>query len=134
MFARTLGMTVFGIALCGLFLQAGLAQDKAKDKAKDQAQDKKFEIPKDVIVGTVKSVNLKESHFTIKLESGKDKTFAVTSKTEFWGPKGGDRGTGPDGLKDDCMEKGYMIKVDATKDGKNAKNVYLPVRKSDEKK
>jgi hypothetical protein len=47
--------------------------------------------------------------------------------------KGGDRGTGPAGLKDECMAKGYEIKVVATKDGKTAKDVYLPNRKSEKK-
>jgi hypothetical protein len=33
------------------------------------------------------------------------------------------------GLKDDCMEKGYEIKVTPAKDAKVAKDVYLPQRK-----
>jgi hypothetical protein len=57
----------------------------------------------------------------------------VDDKTEFWGPKGGDRGTGHKGLKDDCMAVGYEIKVVPAKDGKTAKDVYLPVRKTDKK-
>src|SRR5262245_57018134 len=57
---------------------------------------KKFEIPKDAIAGTVKSVDEKAAKFTITVK-GKDKTFTVDAKTEFWGPKGGDRGTGPKG-------------------------------------
>jgi|SRR6516162_7715566 hypothetical protein len=60
---------------------------------------------------------------------GKDKTFTVDAKTEFWGPKGGDRGTGPKGLADECMAKGYEIKVVPTKDPTVAKDVYLPNRK-----
>jgi hypothetical protein len=94
-------------------------------------QDKQFEIPKDAISGTVKSVDEKKASFTISPEKGKDRTFLVDDKTEFWGPKGGDRGTGPKGLKDDCMAPGYEIKVMAAKDGKSAKGVYLPVRKGD---
>ena len=58
---------------------------------------------------------------------------AVTSlsgpKTEFWGPKGGDRGTGPKGLADECMAKGYEINVVPAKDPTVAKDVYLPNRK-----
>ena len=57
-------------------------------------------------------------------------TFTVDAKTEFWGPKGGDRGTGPKGLADDCMAKGYDIKVVPAKDPTVAKDVYLPNRKS----
>ncbi len=120
MFARKLGIVIACFALCGLVLQA-----------QGQQKDKKFEIPADAIVGTVKAVDMKAPNFTVTLKDGKDKTFVVTTKTEFWGPKGGDRGTGADGLKDDCMAKGYEIKIDATKDGKNAKNVYLPNRKTD---
>jgi hypothetical protein len=50
-----------------------------------------------------------------------------------WLPKGGDRGTGVKGLEDDCMAAGYEIKVVATKDGKTAKDVYLPNRKEKDK-
>jgi hypothetical protein len=35
----------------------------------------------------------------------------------------------PGGLKDDCMTPGYDIKVMPAKDGKTAKDVYLPNRK-----
>jgi hypothetical protein len=90
---------------------------------------KKFEIPKDAIAGTVKSVDEKAAKFTIIVKGGKDKTFVVDAKTEFWGPKGGDRGTGPKGLGDECMAKGYEIKVVPAKDPAVAKDVYLPNRK-----
>jgi hypothetical protein len=96
---------------------------------KDKDKDKKFEIPKDAIAGTVKSVDEKKASFTIGVDKGKDRTFLVDAKTEFWGPKGGDRGTGPAGLKDDCMSAGYEIKVAPASDGKTAKDVYLPNRK-----
>ena len=120
MFARTFGLTLVGLVLCGLSYDAnGQAQ-----------KDKKFEVPKDAIVGTVKNVDLKTNTFTIQLSDKKERTFKVDDKTEFWGPKGGDRGTGPKGLKDDCMEKGYEIKVAPSKDAKVAKDVYLPTRKS----
>jgi hypothetical protein len=46
-----------------------------------------------------------------------------------WVPKGGDRGTGPKGLADECMAKGYEIKVVPAKDPAVAKDVYLPNRK-----
>ena len=99
--------------------------------ANGQQKDKKFEIPKDAIAGKVKSVDMKAPSFVLSPDKGKDRTFLVDKTTEFWGPKGGDRGTGPDGLKDDCMAPGYEIQVQASKDGKTAKNVYLPNRKSD---
>ena len=94
-------------------------------------KDKKFEVPKDAIAGTVKAVDTKKASFTISPPKGKDRTFLVDDKTEFWGPKGGDRGTGPKGLNDDCMGIGYEIKVTPTADGKTAKDVFLPERKSD---
>ena len=99
-------------------------------EAGGQQKDKKFEIPKDAIAGKVKSVDLKAPSFTLSFDKGKDRTFQVDKGTEFWGPKGGDRGTGPAGLKDDCMAPGYEIKVAPSKDGKTAQNVYLPERKS----
>ena len=66
--------------------------------------------------------------FTITVK-GKDKTFTVDAKTEFWGPKGGDRGTGPKGLMDECMAKGYEIRIVPAKDLIVAKDVYLPNKK-----
>jgi hypothetical protein len=125
MFARTLGLAIVGASLCVFGLHGGGGVANAKDK--------KFEIPKNAIAGTIKSVDLKASKFTITMSDGKQRTFSVDDKTEFWGPKGGDRGTGVKGLKDDCMEKGYEIKVVPTKDGKNAKDVYLPNRKTEKK-
>ena len=125
---RVLGLTSLFFALVALAVSADAAGDKGKDK------DKKFEVPKDAIAGTVKSVNMEKATFTISVEKGKDRTFTVDKKTEFWGPRGGDRGTGVEGLKDDCMAVGYEIRVVATKDGKTAKDVYLPMRKEKEKK
>src|SRR4051812_23349643 len=122
MFTRMLSLAVVGIALSVFGSQVG-GQDKKK----------KFEIPKDAIAGTVKAVDAKAPSFTITLKGGKDRTFAVTPETEFWGPKGGDRGTGVKGLTDDTMVKGAEIQVTPTKDGKSAKDVYLPVRKTEKK-
>ena len=120
--SRALAIVV-GLAMSGACLDLAVA-DAKKDKT-----DKKFEVPKDAIAGTVKSVDMKAPSFTITLKGGKDRTFGVTKETEFWGPKGGDRGTGAKGLADDCMAKGYEIKVNPSKDGKTAKDVYLPNRK-----
>ena len=123
MFTRAFGVGIVAPLLVALSLQSVGAGDK-----------KKFEIPKDAIAGTVKSVDEKGAKFTITLKSDKDKTFTVDAKTEFWGPKGGDRGTGPKGLMDDCMAKGYEIKVVPAKDPTVAKDVYLPNRKKAEVK
>jgi hypothetical protein len=121
---------ILGLVLCALVLHASGATAQ-KDGGKDTG--KKFEIPKDAIEGTVKAVDMTKATFTITQKDKKDHTYAVDKATEFWGPKGGDRGTGPAGLKDDCMAIGYEIQIVATKDGKTAKDVYLPVRKTDTK-
>jgi hypothetical protein len=132
MFARMLSLTIVGLVLCGLTYDAA---GQTKDAKKDAQKDKKLEIPKDAVDGTVKSVDLKANTFTITTTDKKDRTFKVDDKTEFHGPKGGSRGTGPAGLKDDCMEKGYEVKVSpAPKDAKLAKDVFLPNRKGDDKK
>jgi hypothetical protein len=133
MFTRAFGLVTVALVLFSLAVEGGGgAQIKDKDTPKDQPK-KKFAVPADAIAGKVKSVDLKMPSFTITA-SGKDRKFAVDAKTEFWGPKGGDRGTGPDGLKDDCMAVGYDIKVAASKDGKSATDVYLPNRKTDASK
>src|SRR5262245_60255505 len=135
MIARTFGFVIVSLALLGVSYHA-VGQDKGKDAPKDKVKDgakdkdapkekKKFEVPKDAIAGTVKSVDLKASTFTVTVDK-KDRTFKVDDKTEFWGPKGGDRGTGAKGLSDDCMAKGYEIKIVPAKDAKVAKDVYFP--------
>lgn len=134
MLTRTLGFAIIALVFCGLSYDA-VGQGKDKDKDKDAKKDvgKKFEVPKDAIAGTIKSVDLKANTFTITLENKKDRTFKVDDKTEFWGPKGGDRGTGPKGLSDDTMSKGYEVRVSPTKDANVAKDVYLPTRKPEKK-
>ena len=121
---RALGCFVLVASVLGVGLEAGAGKDK----------DKKFEVPKDALIGKVKSVDLKEPSFTLTMRNGKDRKFMVSDKTEFYGPKGGDRGTGAAGLKDDCMEKGYEIRLVTSKDGKTATDVYLPTRKSEKDK
>src|SRR5947209_4608753 len=126
MFVRTLGLAVVAVVLCTLGLQAGGGgKDKDTKDAKETPKTKKFEVPADAVIGKVKAVDMKANNFTITLRNGKPRTFAVDDKTEFWGPRGGDRGTGPKGLKDDCMAAGYEVKVGASKDGKTATSVYL---------
>jgi hypothetical protein len=130
---RTIGLALLGAILCCALALDGAAGGGKDTKKKEPGTGKKFEVPKDAIAGTVKSLDKKAPSFTITLKDKKDRTFLVDKATEFWGPKGGDRGTGPKGLDDDCMAAGYEIKVVPTKDGKTAKDVYLPVRKSDKK-
>lgn len=125
MWIRRVGLVLFGAVFCCALALEASGQDKKKDK-------EKFAVPKDAIAGKVKSVDMKKPGFTITVKD-KDRMFLVDAKTEFYGPKGGDRGTGPKGLEDDCMEPGYEIRVVAAPDGKTAKDVYLPNRKSDKK-
>jgi hypothetical protein len=113
------------LAVFCLLVVVALASAAGGDKDK-----KKFEIPNDAIAGTIKFLDLKKATFTIELPKGKLRKFSVDDKTEFWGPKGGDRGTGAKGLEDECMAVGYEIKVVPAKDSKIAKDVYLPVKKS----
>src|SRR5262245_25048378 len=117
--SRTIGLATLFLVVCAFDRGAGGEKDKGK----------KFEIPKTAIAGTVKSVDLKKPSFTVTVEGGKERTLLVDKTTEFFGPKGGDRGTGEAGLKDDCMAPGYEIKFIAAKGGKTAKEVYLPERK-----
>lgn len=114
MWLRVLG----GAALCLAFaLFAIEAQGGKKDAAGD-----------DVYVhGKIQSVNAKASMFTLRLRNGKDRKFKVTAKTKFIGPQGG---VSKKGIKDDRMAKGNAVKVLPEKDGKVAKEVHLPVRKS----
>jgi hypothetical protein len=126
MWWRAAVVSCVGVAVCLLAVGGSAGQDK-KDKGK------KFEVPKDAVAGVVKAVDMKKAAFTLTLPDKKERTFQVDAKTEFYGPKGGDRGTGPDGLKDDCMATGYEVRVVPAKDGKAAKDVYLPNRKQDPK-
>ena len=122
------GLAGLCLVVCSFAIEAGGGKDKDKKEEK-----KKFEVPKTAIAGTVKAVDMDKASFTLTIDK-KARVFLVDKATEFWGPKGGDRGTGPAGLKDDCMAVGYEIRVVATADGKTAKDVYLPMRKHEEKK
>jgi hypothetical protein len=122
MFSRMLGFAVLGVALCAFSIDAGAQKDK-KDDTKLAG-----------VTGTVKSVDKTAGNFTIVIDK-KDRKFLVTDDTKFVGPKGGKRGTGKEGLSDDCMAKGYEIRVvPVAKDAKTASEVHLPNRKTDEKK
>ncbi|MCI0377098.1 MAG: hypothetical protein L0215_05810 [Gemmataceae bacterium] len=135
MVARILGTSFVALVLCAFGYDAvGSPQKDGKDAKQVKKDKENFEVPKDAIAGKVKSVDIKANTFTITLQNGKDRTFTVIKTTEFYGPKGGDRGTGPEGLKDDCMVKGYEIKVVPAKDVKTAKDVYLPQRKPEKDK
>src|SRR5262245_56602864 len=68
--ARAVTTMFMGLVLCALALQAGSATAQKDGK-------KKFEIPKDAIEGTVKSVDMTKDTFTITLKAKKDRTFTV---------------------------------------------------------
>jgi hypothetical protein len=123
MLRHSVGIAVLAILPCALACNATAGGGK-------DAKDKKFEVPKDALAGVVKSVDMKKPSFTITINK-KDRTFLVDKSTEFYGPRGGDRGTGSKGLEDDCMAPGYEIRVVAAGDGKTAKDVYLPARTKD---
>jgi len=126
MLARILGFAFLGLSLCAFTIEAGGGKDKV-------VKDKKEEVKKVVdVTGTVSSVDKKEGSFTIAVEK-KDRKFLVTDATKFIGPKGGARGTGKEGLSDDCMAKGYEIRVVPAKDAKSAAEVHLPNRKAEAK-
>lgn len=126
MLARILGFTFLGLTLCAFTIEAGGGKDK---DVKDKKEIKKVED----VTGTVSSVDKKAGSFTIVVEK-KDRKFLVTDDTKFIGPKGGKRGTGKEGLDDDCMAKGYEIRVVPTKDAKSAAEVHLPNRKTEKDK
>jgi hypothetical protein len=117
MLTRMLGFAFVAMALCTFSIDVVGAKDKKVDD----------------VTGTVKSVDKKAGSFTIVVDK-KDRKFLVTDDTKFVGPKGGKRGSGKEGLSDDCMEKGYVIRVVPAKNAKNAAEVHLPVRKTEEKK
>jgi hypothetical protein len=110
----------------------GLAGSRIGKDAKD-AKAKQIEAPKNAMAGTVKSVDRKKATFTITMAGKKVRSFLAEKTTQFHGPKGSNRGTGPKGLEDDCMTPGYEIRVVVGSDGKTAKDVYLPARKAGKK-
>ena len=144
MIARFTGGILLGLGLCLLGVQAGedkFARQKEKDalvepKKDDPAKKERKAVPKaekkdtDSVSGKVKSVNATKGSFTLSPEDGKDRVFLVTDTTKFLGPRGGDRGTGREGLKDETMSAGHIVRVVPATDGKNAAEVHLPVRKA----
>lgn len=138
MLSRLLGFALVSLTLCGLAVQAGGAKkvDPPKVEPKDvkKAAEEKSEFDeKNALVGVVKSVDKKDKSVVLHMEkSKKDRTFNITSKTEFFGPRGGDRNS--TGIDDDCLAPGYELKVVPTKDGRNAAAIQFDVRKGEEKK
>ncbi len=113
------------LRLCGFFTVAlALAVSTSAGQDKKEGDDKE-------IVGKIKENNVKEKYFVLTLEGDKERKFLVNKDTKFTGPRGSDR---EDGLQDDCMSKGYEVKVVPAADDKYAKEVKLPLRKKEEDK
>jgi len=79
------------------------------------------------VKGTVVKVNLKESKLIVKTADG-EKTYDVDAETKFIGPKGG---ASEAGLKDDRLAAGAEVTLVIAGNNKTAREVHLPVRKSD---
>jgi hypothetical protein len=125
MFARVVGWAVLGLALAAFGV--GSAGDKgAKDGKKDKTETKS-------VTGLIKSIDAAKGSFTITLLEGKERMFLVDDSTKFVGPKGGSRGMGKAGLKDDTMVKGNEVRVVPGPGDKTALEVHLPQRKGDGK-
>ena len=108
-------------------------ETKLEPKVEKKADEKREFDEKDALLGVVKSVDKTKSSVTLHMEkSKKDRTFGLTSKTEYFGPRGGDRNS--TGIDDECLAPGYDVKVVPTKDGRNAAAVQFDVRKGEEKK
>jgi hypothetical protein len=112
MLLRLWGMTLVALALGA----AGAVAHHADEKE---------------IVGVVKEVKVKEKLFVLTLTDKSERTFKVSKETKFIGPRGSDR---EDGLQDDCMSKGYEVKVVPAADQNFAKEVKLPLRKKEDEK
>jgi hypothetical protein len=113
------------LRLCGFFAVAlALSVGASAGQDKKEGDDKE-------IVGKIKENNVKEKYFVLTLEGDKERKFLVNKDTKFIGPRGSDR---EDGLQDDCMSKGYEVKVVPAADDKYAKEVKLPLRKKEEDK
>ncbi len=119
---------MLGLALAAFTVSAA-GEKGAKDAKKDAAKDGKDK----GVTGLLTKVDAEKGTFTISPEKGKDRTFMVNESTKFIGPKGGSRGMGKAGLKDDTMVKGNEVTVVPAADGKAAAEVHLPTRKSEPK-
>lgn len=129
MFARLFGGAVVCLALAGFGM--GVAGEKAgKVVTKDVVKEKNSvkELPS--VSGKIKSVDAAGAKFVLALDGGKQRTFHVDESTKFIGPKGGSRGMGKAGLKDDTMVKGNDVRVVPAANAKLALEVHLPIRKA----
>jgi hypothetical protein len=153
MVARGFSLAILGIALAVTSVGTAGEKDKEvkKDVVKDVVKDKKLEPAKDAgkgekdkkdkkekkeppkvelksVAGEVTIVDVLKGTITVGIEGGKSQTFTVNDDTKFVGPKGGSRGLGKPGMKDETMTKGAAVRVVFAQDEKVALEVHLPAR------
>lgn len=79
------------------------------------------------VKGTIVKVDVKGGQIVVKTDDG-EKTYDINAETKFVGPKGG---ASEAGIKDDRLTKGAEVKLVIAGNNKTAREVHLPVRKSD---
>jgi hypothetical protein len=149
MIARAFGLAMLGLAVAAF--SVGTAGDKDKEVKKDvgkdvvkdkdagkdkiEKKDKKDKDKKDApkldlksVAGEVTAIDFQKGAFSLGAADGKARTFMVNDDTKFVGPKGGSRGLGVPGLKDETLVKGAAVRVVFAQDGKVALEIHLPTR------
>jgi len=105
--------------------KAELAKEQGKDK-KEKKEPPKVELKS--VAGEVTIIDVLKGTITVGFAGGKSQTFIVNDDTKFVGPKGGSRGLGKPGMKDETMTKGAAVRVIFAQDEKVALEVHLPAR------
>ncbi len=114
-------VVVMGLLLLGTYLAAAPVKPAPKPEKKEVAGVK----------ATLVKVDADKKVLSVKLADGKVKDIQVTQDTRFIGPRGG---VSDQGIKDDRLTAGAELKLVLSADGKSAKEVHLPFRKSSPKK
>src|SRR5262249_34650307 len=108
---------------------APAASEKPKlstsEKPKPEPDKDKSE-PKGTEAVVVK-VDVAKMILTVKVNN-RTMDLSIGEETKFIGPRGGDRGEGEKGLKDDVLQPGAEIRFVQGK-GKSVEEIHLPVRK-----
>jgi hypothetical protein len=157
MVARGFGLVVLGMVLAVASIGTAGDKDKdvkkdaVKDGNKDKDKEQKLEPSKDAgkgekdkkdkkekkeppkvdlksVAGEITGIDVLKGTFTVGIADGKAQTFMVNDDTKFVGPKGGSRGLGKPGLKDETLTKGAAVRVVFAQDEKVALEVHLPGR------
>jgi hypothetical protein len=106
-------------------LKKDVVKEKEKDK-KDKKEPAKVELQS--VAGEITGFDVAKGTVTIGQAGSKSRTFIVNDDTKFVGPKGGSRGMGKAGLKDETLVKGAAVRVAFAQDDKVALEVHLPAR------